>query len=77
MRSLLKASHWSESRFESSVITLDAVGVLVGVVERVRDQFFDHGLECLSEIGDDLVWFAVCGQCCGEKRSGGGDVAAW
>ncbi len=55
-----EASHWSESGFESAVVGLDAVvGVLVGVVERVRGQFFDHGREWLGEIGDDLIGLAA------------------
>jgi hypothetical protein len=50
---------------------------LVSVAKRVRDQFFDHALERLCEIGDDVVWFAVSGQRCSEERAGRGDVASW
>jgi len=42
------------------VIALDAiVGVLLGVVKRLGDEFFDDSLEGLSEIGDDFVRFTV------------------
>jgi len=52
--------HRSEPGFESSVVTLDAViGVLVSVVKRVRDEFFDDGLQGLGQISYHLVWFPV------------------
>jgi hypothetical protein len=59
------------------VVALDAVvGVLVGVVKRVRDKFFDDGLECLCEIGDHLVWFAKCDQRGGEEPVEGAEYAS-
>jgi hypothetical protein len=58
------------------VITLHPiVGVLLGVVKRVRYEFFDHGLQSLNEIGNDLVWFAVRGECCGEEGAAHFDAA--
>jgi len=63
-----ESSHWSESGFESAAIALDAVvGVLLGVVKRLRDGLFDRGLQGLCEISDDLVSFAMCSQRCGKE----------
>ena len=59
----LEAAHRSQPGFESAVVALDAVvPVLLGVVERVRDQLLDHRLQCLGQVGDHLVGFAVSGQ---------------
>jgi hypothetical protein len=59
------------------VITLDAiVGVEAGVVERVRDQFFDNGLESSSEISDDFVRLIMSKERSGEERSGRFKVAS-
>jgi hypothetical protein len=52
------------------VIAFDSVvGVLLGVVKRVGDEFFDDGFERLGEIGDDLVGLAVSVERCAEERS--------
>lgn len=64
-------------RFQSAVITLDTiVGAVLGVVERIWDQFLDDGLEGLSEIGDHLVRFAMGKQRCADERSGHFSVAS-
>lgn len=75
----LEPPHWSEPRFESAVITFNAIiGVPLGVVERIGDEFFDDGLEGLGEIGDDFVGFTVSVErsseepvCCDEVASAG------
>ena len=60
------------------MIAFDAVvGVLLGVVKRVRDELFDDGLECLGEIGDDFVWFAVGVERWVEECSGGSKISSW
>ena len=72
----LESTHRSEPRLESAVFALDAViGVLLGVVERVWDQLLDHGFQRLSEISDDLVWFAVSVERTTEERLGRCDIA--
>ena len=73
----LQTSHWFEPRLQSTVITLDAiVGVSRSVMERIRDQFLDHGLKGLSEISDNLVRFAMGKERCAEERSGRFSVAS-
>lgn len=63
------------------MITLDTiVGVLLSVMERVGDEFFDDGLEGLGEIGDHFVWFAMSDErrveecACGPKVASAEDV---
>ena len=53
------------------------VGVLLGVVKRLRELFFDHRFERLGEIGDDLDWFVVGKQRGPKERPGCRDVAAF
>ena len=66
----------SEPGFESDVVTLDAiVGVLIGVVERVRDELLDDRLQHHGQVGDDLFGFAVRGQRHGEECACRCDVA--
>ena len=52
------------------------VGVLVGVVERVRQLLLDDGLERLRQVGHDLAGAAVGGDRPGEEPAGRRDVAA-
>ena len=59
------------------MVTFDTVvGVLLGVVKRVREKSFNHGLECLGEISDDLVRFAVGVERTTEERLGRSNVAS-
>ena len=59
--------------------------VFVGIVKRIRDEFFDHGLERLSETGHHFDWLTVGGQCrreedadgLGSTRRGAEYVEAW
>jgi len=38
----LESAHWSKPGFESAVVALDTIiGVLVGVVQRLRDQLVE------------------------------------
>ena len=70
-----ESSHWSKPGFEATVVALDAIiGVLLGVVKRVRDQLLDQRLQRLREIGDYLVGCAVSGQRTGEELASCGDV---
>jgi len=52
----LEPAHRFQPRLESTVAALDAVvPVLLGVVERVRDQLLDHRLQCLGQVSDHLA----------------------
>jgi len=74
----LESSHRSEPRLQSAMITLDTiVGVLLGVVEHIRDQLLDVGLQYLREVGDDLIWFPVGIEGTPEERSGRIHVPSW
>ena len=53
------------------------VRILLGVVERIMEEFFDHGLEGLGEIGDDLVWLAVGVERSAEERSTASTAWRW
>jgi hypothetical protein len=48
---------------------------LLGVVKRVWDEFFDHGLEGLGQIGHDLGGLGVSVERSAEECSGCSEVA--
>ena len=59
-----EATHRSQAGLEPAVVALDAVvGVLLGVVARVGDQFLDHRDQRRGFVGDDL-----CGPRMGPER---------
>jgi len=58
-------------------VAFDAVvGVLLGVVERVRILYLNGGLQRLGQIGDDFIGFAMSGQSFTEEFAGGRNVRA-
>ena len=69
-------SHRSQPGLEPSVIILyPVVGVLLGVMNRVRDKLVDHAKQRCCQIGGDLGGSTVNRQRTIEERSGGTEVA--
>jgi hypothetical protein len=52
------------------------IRVLLGVVERVWDEFFDHGLQRLGKISDHLLWFTVSVERRSEEHASASKIAS-
>ena len=72
-----QASHQPKPRFESAVIGFDSiVRVLLGVVERTRDEFVDDHSQGPGAIRDDLARGCVDPEYRREEASGGACIAS-
>jgi hypothetical protein len=72
-----QAAQWSKPGFERAVVSLHAiVGVLLGVVKRLRDQLVDDAHQGSGLVGGDLTRTPVGCQCALKERRGRRYVAA-
>ena len=71
----LESAHRSQSGLEPPVVSLNAVvHVLVGVVERVRDQLLDHRFQRLGQVSDHLIRLAMSSQHYAEESASSSEI---
>ncbi len=67
---VFESSHRPKPSFQPAVIALNPIVLmLLGVMKRVRDELLNCCLQRLSQIGDDLIRFAMRGQRSGEESA--------